>query len=67
MRSSELSGLLVWYAIWIFALWPFDKFDFSSGVPGIIGTIIGGFWWAWLPLLVIYAAKQRRKKKGAEI
>lgn len=65
--NSMTVGLLIWYALWIFVLWPFDNLNFSGGIPGIIGSLIGGLWWAWLPVLFLIAFKQRRKKNGSEI
>jgi len=59
--DSTTIGFIVWYGMWIFVLWPFDKVDFT------IGGLIGGFWWAWLPVLFYIAFKQRRKKKGSDI
>jgi hypothetical protein len=36
--SSIAVGLLIWYELWIYSLWPFEKYELS------IGYLIGGLW-----------------------
>lgn len=57
MKYSHYSGLFVWYALWFYALWPFHDIDLS------IGGLVGGFWWIWLPILILVAIEKRMKKK----
>jgi len=53
---SRYSALLGWYAIWIFCLWPFKNIDLN------LASLIGYFWWFWLPILIIIAMEKRRMK-----